>query len=126
VKRAVICLLIAIAIVGFCVHAYQQIDSAREQVHAYARLIFAAIEEEDGPAARQTAQALDEYWKKERQNLVIFFRNEELDEVSRAIAKLTAHAAADEFADVDAELRTTIWQVDHIWQGERVRIRSIL
>ena len=125
-KRAGIALLIATLIVWTCVQSHQRIDGARERVDGYARLLFAAIEEEDGQAAQQAAQALDEYWKKERQSLIVFFRNEELDEASRAIAKLTAYAAAEEFADMDAELRTAIWQVDHIWQAEQVRLRSIL
>jgi len=126
VKRPIIVLLVIIGIIAVCVHARHRVGAAREKLHAYAGVVFSHIEEEDAQAAQSAVEALSNYWRKEQRYLILFLRHAELDEVSRSVARLKSHAEFEEWADLHSELRAILWQIDHIWQSERIRIGTFL
>jgi len=125
-KRLVVVLIILAGIVGICVYSLYRIDETRARLHVYGELLFAAVEQEDSQAAQTAAESLANYWQEEQQWMIIFFRHVEVDSISSGVARLTAFADAEEYSDLDAELRAILWQIDHIWRSEQIRIRSIL
>jgi len=126
VKRLVIVLFILAGIIAVCLYSLHRVGEVKARIHAYGDTLSTAIKEEDGDAARRAATALAEYWQEEQQWMIVFFRHVEVDSISSAVARLTAFADAEEYSDLDAELRTILWQIDHIWRSEQVRVRSIL
>ena len=125
-KRPIIVLCIVACIIGICVYARYRVDEARERIFAYAEEIFTHIEKEDASKVQQTVGELREYWRGEQRYLVLFFRHAELDEISRAVSKLGAHAAFEEYNDLSAELGVILWQIDHIWESDRAKPGSIM
>lgn len=124
-KRLVIVLVVSAGIIAVCVYARHRVSTARERLHAYAAPIFAYIEKEDGDAIKNSVETLVKFWQGEHIYLILFFRHSEVDEVSRSVSRLKSYARFEEYADLHAELRTILWQIDHIWQSERVRIGNI-
>jgi len=126
VKRPIIVLLVIIGIIAVSAHARHRVGAARENLHAYAGAIFPHIEKEDAPGAQKAVEALSNYWLNEQQYLILFLRHAELDELSRSVARLKSHAEFEEWSDLHSELRAILWQIDHIWQSERIRIGTFL
>ena len=125
-KRQIIVIFVVIGIVAVCIYARHRAGEAREMVHFYALPIFFYIEQQDGPGAQKAVEALVAYWEREQRYLMIFSRHTEIDELSRTVSRLKSYAIFEEFADLHAELRAVLWQIDHIWETERVRVGTIL
>jgi len=125
-NRPVIVLFIVAGIIAVCVVARVRVDNAHKVVHAYGQSILAEVQAENAPGVRAVVADLQEYWRGEQRYLVIFFRHTEMDEISRAVSKLEAHAQHEEWGDLAAEMNVVLWQIDHIWENERIKPESIL
>ena len=121
-KRPIIVLVLIVGIIAVSAYSRSRVYQARETLHAYAQTIFTYIEKEDAAGAQTAVEELATYWQKEQRLLILFLRHAELDELSRSVARLGSFAAFEEYADLDAELRAILWQIDHIWHSERLRV----
>ena len=124
-KRLVVVIVMMIGIISVCVYARHRVSTARERLHLYAHNIFTYIEREDEHAIGAAVKSLHDYWQEEYIYLILFFRHSEVDEVSRSVSKLKSYADFEEYADLHAELCSVLWQIDHIWQSERVRLGAV-
>ena len=125
-KKMIVVLFISLGILAVCLYARHQTTQARDQLHIHAGAIFSSAERGDEDAVKKAVEALVSYWEGEQRRLVPFFRHAEIDEVSRAVARLEAYTGADDRSDLEAELYTILWQIDHIWESDRIRIGNTL
>ena len=121
-KRPIIVLALILGIIAVSAYSRSRVGQAWETLHAYAETIFTYIEKEDAAGAQSVVEALDSYWQKEQRILILFLRHAEIDELSRSVARLKSYAAFEEYADLHAELRAILWQIDHIRLSERIQI----
>ena len=125
-KQLITVAFLMIGVLSVCLYARHQATQAREQLHAYAGVISSALEREDEDAVKEAVAGLVSYWEAEQRRLVPFFRHAEIDEVSRAVARLEAYTDPDDRSDLEAELFAILWQIDHIWESDRFRFGSFL
>ena len=122
-KRLIIVGVIVVGIICVSVYARHSIDSARTQLHSYTQQILDYIEQEDIPSIERTVGQLVDYWAQEQRHLLLFIRHAEIDEISRSVSRLKAYTKdKQDHSDLSAELRSIAWQIDHIWQSDRVTI----
>ena len=125
-RRVVIVVFVLIGIIAVSAFARHRMSDARERLSAYAQVIFAYIEKEDNPAIQDAVAALTKYWQREQMLLILFVRHSEIDDLSRSVARLQSYAAFEEHADLHAELKTILWQIDHLLKSEKLRVGTVL
>jgi len=125
-KRLIVVLFLAAGVLAVCFYARVQATQARDQLHTYAAAILAGVEQEDDDAVKNAVESLVSYWEVEQRRLIPFFRHAEIDEVSRAVARLGAYTDTDDHSDLEAELRAILWQINHIWESDRFRVGNHL
>ena len=125
-KQLITVAFLMIGVLSVCLWARHQATQAREQLHVHAAVISSAMEQEDEDAVKQAVADMVSYWETEQRRLIPFFRHAEIDEVSRAVASLKAYTGPDDRSSLEAELRTILWQIDHIWESDRFRFGSFL
>ena len=125
-KQLITVAFLMIGVLSVCLWARHQATQAREQLHAHAQVILAGLEQEDEDGVKEAVAGMVSYWETEQRRLIPFFRHAEIDEVSRAVARLKAYTDPDDRSDLEAELRTILWQIDHIWESDRFRFGNFL
>ena len=125
-KRMIIVLFLALGILAVCLYARDRATQARDRLHTYAGAIFYGMQQEDEEALKKAVEDLVSYWGDEQRRLIPFFRHAEIDEVSRAVARLEAYTGTEDHSDLEAELRAILWQIDHIWESDRFRVGNFL
>ncbi|MCL2857667.1 MAG: DUF4363 family protein [Oscillospiraceae bacterium] len=125
-KQMIVVLFLAVGVIAVCLYARSQATQARDQLHIYAEAIFSGAEQEDEDAVKKAVEAITSYWEVEQHRLIPFFRHAEVDEVSRAVARLGAYTDPEDRSDLESELRAILWQINHIWESDRFRIGNFL
>ena len=125
-KQLITVAFLMLGVLAVCLWARHQATQARDQLHAYAEAILSGVQEEDEDAVKQAVAAMVSYWEAEQRRLIPFFRHAELDEVSRAVASLKAYTDPGDRSSLEAELRTILWQISHIWESDRFRFGDVL
>lgn len=121
-KQMIVVMFLVVGIGSVCLYARGRASEAREQLNFYTNSIFEHIENDDDDKTKTKVGGLVHYWHGEQRRLILFFRHAEVDEISRSVSRLAALAEFDEQADLKAELGSIIWQIEHIWESDRVRI----
>ena len=125
-KQLITVAFLMLGVLAVCFYARHQATQAREQLHTYAGIIMHSVEQEDEDGVKEAVANLVSYWDVEQRRLIPFFRHAEIDEVSRAVASLKAYTDPDDRGDLEAALRTILWQINHIWESDRFRIGDLL
>ena len=125
-KQLITVAFLMLGVLAVCFYARHQATQARDQLHTYAEAILSAAQDEDEDAVKQAVAKIVSYWDVEQRRLIPFFRHAEIDEVSRSVASLKAYTDPDDRSSLEAELRTILWQINHIWESDRFRFGSVL
>lgn len=124
-KRVIIVLAIILAILGICAYSLYRVKEVNDQVHAFTDAVFAAIQAEDQEQTIQLVQSFSSYWREEEAVLAHFVRHAHVDEIANSIAKLEPLAEYESYGDIAAELTVILWQVEHVYQSERIKLGNL-
>jgi hypothetical protein len=126
VKRLYICLAVIAAITGVCIFSMHRISEIKDRVEDYSNAVFTAMEEENYEKTLASVGELTDYWMEQNTVLVRYVRHAQVDDISKGISRLESLARYQVYPDLAAELSAILWQMEQIWDSERVHIRNVM
>jgi hypothetical protein len=126
VKRLYICLAVIAAITGICIFSMHRISEIKDRVEDYSNAVFTAMEEENYEKTLASVGELTDYWMEQNTVLVRYVRHAQVDDISKGISRLESLARYQVYPDLAAELSAILWQMEQIWDSERVHIRNVM
>ncbi|MGI6402985.1 MAG: DUF4363 family protein [Oscillospiraceae bacterium] len=125
-KRLYICLAVIAAITGVCIFSMHRISEIKDRVEDYSNAVFTAMEEENYEKTLASVGELTDYWMEQNTVLVRYVRHAQVDDISKGISRLESLARYQVYPDLAAELSAILWQMEQIWDSERVHIRNVM
>ncbi len=125
-KRLYICLAVIAAITGICIFSMHRISEIKDRVEDYSNAVFTAMEEENYEKTLASVGELTDYWMEQNTVLVRYVRHAQVDDISKGISRLESLARYQVYPDLAAELSAILWQMEQIWDSERVHIRNVM
>jgi len=126
VKRLgiVLCLLAAMILVS--IYSIYRVERMHGEMTARLDEIAETTAREDSEALVEQVGALRDYWDREEKTLILFLRHSHVDDLTRSIMRLPALTQYRNIAELNAELDTIRWQIDHLRDSELPNLRTVM
>lgn len=125
-KRLISAFGILIIILIFSAFSLFHIINAGSQTISYISEIEDKLANQEYQKVNETIEDLQKYWKKEELVLSLACRNNEVDEISAAIAQLSGFSNDNEYGDIHALLNMIRFKVQHLIESEFPSLFNIL
>lgn len=120
----VLCLLAAMILVS--IYSIYRVERMHGEMTARLDEIAETTAREDSEALVEQVGALRDYWDREEKTLILFLRHSHVDDLTRSIMRLPALTQYRNIAELNAELDTIRWQIDHLRDSELPNLRTVM
>lgn len=73
----------------------------------------------------QEIEKLSAYWDREHNYLIHFVRHTQIDEITKSVARLIPLAVGEDYPELDAELNSIAWQIEHVNKSEKLLFSNL-
>ncbi|WP_312640624.1 DUF4363 family protein [Hydrogenoanaerobacterium sp.] len=124
-KRLIISLLMVALIITFSIINSITLYKIRIELSDYLEGMSQKLESGSMQEVMEDAQKFKELWHDREEKLVRFIRHSDLEQITWDSARLPELAKYGDIAELAAEIKRIQLQVDHLWETQIPRFRTV-
>lgn len=125
-KRLVLSLLMIAGIISFSIYNTVTLYNIKNELTGVLAEMADTVEREGAPAAVEQAERFAALWLEREETLMQFIRHNDLEPITWNSARLPHLAKYGDTAELMAEINSIYLQVNHLWETQTPRARTVL
>ena len=125
-KRLIISIVILCGIITFSIVNTITLYNVRIEISDYLMNMSENVEKNGAESVIKQTEEFAQLWLKHEEKLMQFIRHSDLEPITCDVARLPYLAKYNDIAELMAEINSIHLQINHLWETQTPRFRTVL